>query len=102
MYISINSSNEDNTGAGKSMWVNSDIEDLRLSKEPAEHLGSPPWYLEFKGSTYEDRGSGARGGNITSFIKKVEVQLTPADIVVLLNFALKHNLLSLSVKKRNR
>ncbi len=96
MYVTIKSRNEQNLRSARSMWVNTEIEKLELVQASPSHLGSPPWYLRFKGDTHEERGTGERGGEMVVIDRDLEVQLTPQDLMLLFNFALEHNLLAVT------
>ena len=102
MYVRIESTNEYDRGTGKSMWVNSDIKGLKLLNDSPEHLDSPPWYVHFKGVTYERRGSGDRGGNMISIKRDLSIELTPQDLEQLFVFALDQKLLKLSIAQTER
>lgn len=99
MYVTIDSKNEQTQRHGRGPWLNSEIKDLHVVRESPKHLGAPPWYIEFKGDTREERGTGERGGEVLVIERDMKVQLNPQDLAVLVNFALKHQLLTITVEE---
>ena len=98
MYATIESKNFLNNGRSKSMWVNSSIENIELVNKSAPHLYPSPWHINLRGETLDLICSGERGGDPVEIERKLLLQLTPEDLAMILNFAIDHDLISLSVK----
>jgi hypothetical protein len=100
MYVDIHSrdasdSTQDRSKPGKSMWVNEPGFEMKLCRTEASHLGNPPWYVEIKGETTEER---ITENSYRATWRELKLQLTPADFDKLLTFALQHGLIELKAK----
>lgn len=99
MYVEIHSKSEvDDESAGKRMWVNVDTPKIEMLSSSPKHLGFPPWHIEITADQYFEysNGSMSDGYGYKAVVRKLEVQLTPADISALLKVALASGLLQLS------
>lgn len=88
MYVNLSSKNAARIGTPKSTYLYSEIENLEVVD------GN----LQFRGYTPVTKGTGKRGGKPKYFDHEGLVQLTPAELAKLLNFALSHQIVSLSAK----
>jgi len=98
MYVDIHARDasgfeQDRSKPGKSMWVNEPDFKMALVKTPATHLGSPPWHIELKGETTEEKGGEF---SYRATWRELQVQLTPSDLNKLFAFALEHGLLQIT------
>lgn len=102
MYVEIHSKDEyRDSSRGKSTWVNADIEKLRVETTAPKHLDSPPWHVVIEATMIHETSSGIRsvtGETLRAVARRVEVQLTPADVVTLVNLVLARGLLSVATK----
>ena len=80
------------------MWVNSRIEKIELVNKPASHLYRAPWHIDIQGETIDCVATGERGGDSLVMERKLLLQLTPDDLSIIMNFAIDHDLIALSVK----
>lgn len=101
MWAEITSVNvmSDPGSAGKSMWVNSDDLRIWLERTSPEHLKSPPWHIEIRAAMNEYYGGQhGQGSGHREVGRTLRLQLTPTDLLALLNLAMASNLLSLTTK----
>ncbi len=82
-----------NESPGKLTWVNDSDPTYSLEFTQPKHLLKPPWHVEIKGK-YTDENTGERGGDIRVMERSLEIQLTPADLTALFNFAIKKGLIT--------
>lgn len=103
MYVQIIAKSEDNDRSnGKRSWLNtgSEVPDIALIATEATHLNSPPWHVQLKASDWRLFGSGDRGGETRANNYFLEVELTPADLAAIVNFALKKKLVEVVACKQ--
>jgi len=102
MYISVNSKSDtaDDNAKGKTMWVNDDPSKIKVARDAPEHLGQPPWHIEFTLEQYVEHSDGSRGGDYFVVKRTAEVQITPADINAILEVAVREGLISITAKGR--
>lgn len=95
MYVEIfTKSDENEESRGKTTWMNTHtmIPSIELRETTASHLGSPPWYVEVKGTDWRELTSGDRGGEMRSNRYELQLHLTPTELAALTNFALLNRL----------
>jgi hypothetical protein len=107
MYAEIFAKSEDNEASpGKRAWLNtgSNAPSIELETTRPDHLGKPPWHIRLSANSTRYSGTGERGGDMPATNYKMQADLTPADVVALVNFVLKHGLLEVveSASSRKR
>ena len=62
----------------------------------------PPWQIEIRGETSDEKGTGERGGEVETVNREVRIQLAPDDLNQLLAVVQRHRLLTTLDSKRAR
>lgn len=103
MYAEIHAVTEEKEdSSGKNSWVNTGNYVLAVGELPAQHLGDPDKYLEVTAESSQRIGTGERGGEDRTILRKLTLHLLEDDLNEIFRFALKNNLAGADLKSQIR
>lgn len=98
MYVEISAKTEDNLSRGKTTWLNTGdrLPSFEVKTDRAHHLGQPDWYVQLLATGLRSTGTGERGGAMRDTAYRLEAHITPADMVALVEFAIRSGLVKVN------
>lgn len=94
MYVEIHAKNTDGVSRGKKQWamIHRMASALKLHIPYERPGGGLPWAITVQGTSSTVHGNGARLGKPVEIESHVLIELSPADVGAIVDFALQHGL----------
>ena len=98
---SIDELKEIDNGKGKRHRVSDDSPVVKVLSTSPKHLRSPSWHVEIQASSSDTRGTGERsdGYGRKTTNSYLTLELTPSDVVAIINAVMSKGLLKISESK---